>query len=114
MYREYRTLSLRIVIIVLIARGVTASLTLWALPGLLTQFLIGSYHEMFTWIANYDEGLNFANVAPQTYTWDYFLTPSGPSLIGSIDNRIFILTNLQVVLTGLEFLMLFIKSAEPS
>ena len=61
--------------------------------GLLTPFLIGSYHEMFTCSANYDKSLKMLHHKLSHET--IFLTPS---LIGSINARIFILTNRQVVL----------------
>ncbi len=61
--------------------------------GLLTPFLIGSYHEMFPCSANCDKSLKM-----KTYIGDYFFTLS---LIGSINARIFILTNRQVVLIRL-------------
>ena len=66
--------------------------------GLLTPFLIGSYLEMCTCVANYDKALKMLHA--QSCIWDYlFLTPF---LIGSINGRIFILTNRQVVLMGLQ------------
>ena len=65
--------------------------------GLLTPVLIGSYHEMFTWVANYDRALK--NVHHKLANESIFLIPS---LIGSINDRIFILTNWLVVLMGLK------------
>ncbi len=38
--------------------------------GLLTPFLIGSYHELFTYLANHYKA--FKTVAPKTCTRDYF------------------------------------------
>ena len=60
--------------------------------GLLTPFLIGSYHEMFTYSANYDKSLKMLHHKLMRL---FFLTPSP---IGSINARIFILTNRQVVI----------------
>ncbi len=64
--------------------------------GLLTPFQIGPYLEMFTWVANYDKALKMLHT--QTCIWDHFFLTT--SLIGSINDRIFILTNQQVVLMG--------------
>ena len=64
--------------------------------GLLTPFLIGSYHEMFTCSANYDKSLKMLH---HKLTYEtIFLTYS---LIGSINVGILILTNRLVVLMGL-------------
>ncbi len=57
--------------------------------------MICSCHEMFTCLANYD---GFEHVAPKTCIWDHLLLQS---LIGSINDIIFLLTNEQVVLMGL-------------
>ncbi len=66
--------------------------------SLLTPFLIGPYLEMFTWEVNYDikgfKSVKYTNL----HMRPFFLTTS---LIGSINDRIFILTNQQVVLMGL-------------
>ncbi len=40
--------------------------------GLLTPLMIGSYHEMFTYLANKDKALNMLLGLPQISTCDYF------------------------------------------
>ena len=64
--------------------------------GLLTEHLIGSYHELFACLTNHDEALTMQHhkLAHETI----FLTPS---LIGLINGTIPILTYRQVVLIGL-------------
>ncbi len=65
--------------------------------GLLTPVLIGSYHEMFTCVANYDKA--FKMLHAQTCIYEtIFLTPL---LISSKYDTLFLLTNRQVVLMGL-------------
>ena len=60
------------------------------------HILIGTYHEMSRCLANYDNSLKMWHhkLAHETI----FLTPS---LIGSINDRIYILTNQEIVLIGL-------------
>ncbi len=65
--------------------------------GRLTPFLIVLYQKMFTCLANYVKSLKISHHKLTHET--IFLTPS---LIGSINDGIFILTNRQVVLIGLE------------
>ncbi len=69
--------------------------------GLLTPFLIGSYHEMFTYSASYDKSLKMVH-----HELTYETSFSYISLIGSINAGIFILNNQLVVLMGL----IFVKS----
>ncbi len=65
--------------------------------GLLTPFLIGSYLEIFTCVANYDRALKCCmhKLAHETI----FLTPL---LISSEYESLYLLTNRQVVLMGLK------------
>ena len=63
--------------------------------GLLTWLLIGSYHEMFNYEANYDIALKISHL--KTFT-KHFLTLS---LIGSINGAIGPLSNQQVDLMDL-------------
>ncbi len=63
--------------------------------ALLTPFLIGSYNEMFIWVANYDKALKMLHA--QTCTWDFFLHLFWLVYYG----RLLLLTNLLVVLMRL-------------
>ncbi len=63
-----------------------------------TPFLIGSYHEAITCLANYDKAKKMLH---QKFACETsFLTPL---LIGSINDRMFILANRQVVVMGLTY-----------
>ncbi len=62
------------------------------LAGLLTPFLIGSYHEIFTCSTNYDKALKMLH-HKCVYETIFLTSP----LIGSINIRTFILTYHQVV-----------------
>ena len=72
--------------------------------GLLTPFLIGSCHEMFTYLANYGKSLK--KLHHKLVYKTIFITPS---LIGSINGGLIVLTNRQVVPMGLKDKILSLK-----
>ncbi len=65
---------------------------LMSTTDLLTPFLIRSYHQMLTRLANHGKTFKIFH-HKLAYVILFFYTPS---LIGSINGRLFILTNRQV------------------